>query len=102
VAGPDPFYVDRCTRWYYNVYTLFLEAVMIKRLVVHGNSAALIIDKPILELLKMDLDTPLEISTDGRSLIISPASAARRERKFRAAVKKVNQTHGRSLEKLSR
>jgi antitoxin component of MazEF toxin-antitoxin module len=45
---------------------------MIKKLVSYGNSAALIIDKPILELLKVDMETPLEISTDGRSLIISP------------------------------
>jgi antitoxin MazE len=75
---------------------------MIKKLVAHGNSAALIIDKPILELLKMDFDTPLEIATDGRSLIISPVSTTRRERKFKAALKKVNKTQGRSLEKLSR
>ncbi len=32
---------------------------MIKTLVQHGNSAALIIDKPILELLGVNLETPL-------------------------------------------
>lgn len=48
---------------------------MIKTLTVHGNSAALIIDKPILELLNISLDTPLRISTDGTSLIISPLSS---------------------------
>ena len=30
---------------------------MIKKLVSHGNSAALIIDKPILDILKVDMDT---------------------------------------------
>jgi len=45
---------------------------MITTLTTHGNSAALIIDKPILELLNIDLNTPLEIKTDGRSLIITP------------------------------
>jgi antitoxin component of MazEF toxin-antitoxin module len=75
---------------------------MIKKLVAHGNSVALIIDKPILELLKVDPGTPFEIATDGRSLIISPVSGATRERKFRAALKKINKIHGRTLEKLSR
>lgn len=46
---------------------------MVKKLTKHGNSLALVIDKPILELLKIGAGTPLEISTDGRSLIISPS-----------------------------
>ena len=45
---------------------------MIKTLTTHGNSAALIIDKPLLEILNIDMDTPLEIVTDGANLIISP------------------------------
>lgn len=75
---------------------------MIKKLVSHGNSAALIIDKPILELLKVDMDTPLEISTDGRSLIISPVENGKREKKFRAALEKVNRSHGKILKKLAK
>lgn len=46
---------------------------MVKTLVKHGNSYALIIDKPILELLHISPDTPLEISTqDGKSLVVRP------------------------------
>ena len=45
---------------------------MVKTLTRHGNSLALVLDKPILELLNIDGDTPLHISTDGRSLVISP------------------------------
>ena len=37
---------------------------MIKKLTRHGNSAALIIDRPILELLGADIDTAFEIVTD--------------------------------------
>jgi antitoxin component of MazEF toxin-antitoxin module len=74
---------------------------MIKKLVAHGNSAALIIDKPILELLKVDTGTPLEIATDGQNLIISPVRALTRERKFRAALKKINRVHGQTLKKLA-
>ncbi|HDH05066.1 MAG TPA: AbrB/MazE/SpoVT family DNA-binding domain-containing protein [Nitrospirae bacterium] len=75
---------------------------MIKKLVSHGNSAALIIDKPILELLKVDMDTPLEISTDGRNLIISPVENGKKEKKFRAALEKVNRSHGKTLKKLAK
>ena len=75
---------------------------MIKKMVSHGNSAALIIDKPVLDLLKMDINTPLEITTDGRSLIISPVESAGREKKFRAALDKVNRTHGKTLKKLAK
>ena len=53
---------------------------MVKTLTRHGNSLALLIDKPILDLLKIDADTPLSISTDGRCLIIAPADAKRRKK----------------------
>ncbi|HKZ57662.1 MAG TPA: hypothetical protein VJ024_08160 [Thermodesulfovibrionales bacterium] len=74
---------------------------MIKKMVSHGNSAALIIDKPILDILKIDMDTSLEISTDGKNLIISPVTDRKREQKFRAALQKVNKRHGKVLKKLA-
>lgn len=75
---------------------------MIKKLVSHGNSAALIIDKPIMELLKVNMKTPFEVTTDGRNLIISPVESGKREKRFRAAVDKVNRTHGKTLKKLAK
>lgn len=75
---------------------------MIKKLVTHGNSAALIIDKPILNLLKVDMNTPLEVSTDGKNLIISPVESGKREKRFKAALEKVNKIHGKTLRKLSK
>ena len=53
---------------------------MVKTLTKHGNSLALVIDKPILELLNIDADTPLSITTDGKSLIIAPADPKRRKK----------------------
>lgn len=73
---------------------------MIKTLTTHGNSAALIIDKPILELLGITLSTPLKIATDGKSLIISPVKEGDREERFQAALNKVNANHGETLRKL--
>jgi len=74
---------------------------MIKKLVSHGNSAALIIDKPILELLNINMETPLEISTDGKNLIVSPIEDGKREKKFKAAMEKVNKLHGKTLRRLA-
>jgi len=66
---------------------------MIKTLTAHGNSAALIIDKPIMELLGITLETPLKITTDGRSLIISPLTDAERGVRFQEALQRVNSKH---------
>jgi antitoxin MazE len=61
---------------------------MVKTLTKHGNSLALVIDKPILDLLKIEADTPLEITTDGQRLMIEPADPKRRG-KLTAARRKV-------------
>jgi len=45
---------------------------MVKKLVKHGNSHALLIEKGVLDLLKIDTDTSLDITTDGDVLIVSP------------------------------
>ncbi len=74
---------------------------MIKKLVAHGNSAALVLDKPILEILKVTMDTPLEITTDGRNLIISPADNPQREKKIKKALRKINMLHRKTLKRLS-
>ncbi len=74
---------------------------MIKKLVSHGNSAALIIDKPIMDLLKVNMKTPFEVTTDGRNLIISPVESGKREKRFRAALEQVNKAHGKTLKKLA-
>ena len=75
---------------------------MIKKLVQHGNSSALIIDKPILELLKIDGDTSLELSTDGSSIIISPVRDTKRLTRIKSALDDINKKHQTTLEKLAR
>ena len=61
---------------------LFLEEIMVKRLIQHGNSVALVIDKPIMEMLKITNETTFELSTDGRNLILSPQIKHSQERKI--------------------
>jgi antitoxin MazE len=74
---------------------------MIKTLTKHGNSLALIIDRPILDLLKIEADTPLEISTDGTRLIVSPGTPTPRQKAFASALKKTNQKYSPALKKLA-
>jgi len=74
---------------------------MIKKLTKHGNSLALVIERPVLELLKIDSDTPLDISTDGSVLVISPVRDAKRRREFEKALEKANRKYGRMLKKLA-
>ena len=74
---------------------------MTKRLTRHGNSFALVIDRPILELLHLDADTELDVSTDGQVLIVSPIRSAKRRKKFEAALEKVNRKYGPALKRLA-
>jgi len=74
---------------------------MVKHLTQHGNSAALVIDKPVLELLRITMKTPLELTTDGRNLIISPVRDERRSIRFRAALEAINRRHGKTLKALA-
>ena len=75
---------------------------MVKKLTAHGNSAALVIDKPIMELLHITMDTPLEISTDGKNLIISPVVDPARAKKFKAALGRVMSKHDKTFAKLAK
>ena len=74
---------------------------MVKTLSKHVNSYALVSDKPVMELLKISPDTPLEISTDGQVLVLSPVRGARRKARFKKALSKGNRRFGRALKKLA-
>jgi antitoxin component of MazEF toxin-antitoxin module len=74
---------------------------MIKTLTKHGNSLALVIEKPVLELIGADADTPFDISTDGQVLILSPVKDTGRRQTFKAALDKVNARYPKALKKLA-
>lgn len=74
---------------------------MVKKLTRHGNSLALVIDRPILDLLKIDPDTPLDVSTDGKQLIISRAKPSARRAKFDAAQEAAHKRYGNAFRKLA-
>ena len=74
---------------------------MLKKLTKHGNSLALVIDRPILELLRIDPETPLDISTDGERLIVARAEASARRKKFEPAQEWTHRRYGRAFKKLA-
>ena len=74
---------------------------MIKKLTKHGNSYAMVIEKPILELLKTTPDTPFEIITDGRSLVLTPVRSSEESKKFDEAVAMVHKRFGKAMKRLA-
>jgi antitoxin component of MazEF toxin-antitoxin module len=75
---------------------------MTKKLIRHGNSAALVLDKALLDLLKVQMDTPLEVTTDGKNIIISPQVNERAEATLLQALERINLKHGAVLSRLGK
>lgn len=73
---------------------------MKKKLSAIGNSLGIIIEKPILELLDIDRETELEMTTDGQRLIIEPVR--RRKKRVLASAKKIMDAHDQTLRKLAK
>ena len=75
---------------------------MTKTLVRHGNSLALVLDKPILELLKIKEKTPLEITSDGKRLLITPARSKKSKKELEGWLVAEDKAHGEAYSKLSK
>lgn len=73
---------------------------LLKKLTPIGNSLGLIMDRPILELLGIDRETPLELSTDGEGLYIRPIRREYLDR-VRETAATVMRVHGKTLKKLA-
>ncbi len=74
---------------------------MVKSLTKHGNSLALVIEKPILELLGADAETRFNITTDGKVLVLSPIVDLEKKQKVQSALSKVNAKYSNTLKKLA-
>ncbi len=74
---------------------------MVKRLTKHGNSLALVLDRGVLDLLEIDADTPLSITTDGKCLIVTPVRDPERQKRFRAALAEGTRRYGKMLKRLA-
>jgi antitoxin component of MazEF toxin-antitoxin module len=74
---------------------------MVKTLTKHGNSLALVIEKPILDLLGAEADTPFDVITDGHALVLTPIRNEKQHTAFKAALDKVNKKYAKALKKLA-
>ncbi|MBI5489989.1 MAG: AbrB/MazE/SpoVT family DNA-binding domain-containing protein [Deltaproteobacteria bacterium] len=67
---------------------------MTKKLTRTGNSLALVLDKPLLDRMGINADTPLEVSTNGDVIVISRARDEKRSRRFKAIVEDLDASFG--------
>jgi antitoxin MazE len=74
---------------------------MQKKLVKTGNSLALVIDRALLDETGIDADTPLEVSTDGELIVISPVRSGRRTAKLKKVMERAHARYGGAFKRLA-
>ena len=76
--------------------------MMTKKLTKHGNSLALIIDKPILDILKITQKTELELRIEDGKLIIKPSNKKIKSSDIDKIADRVIKKYNTVLKKLSK
>ncbi|MDK9700087.1 MAG: AbrB/MazE/SpoVT family DNA-binding domain-containing protein [bacterium] len=61
----------------------------------------MIIDRPILDLLHIKPETPLELSTNGDVLMVRPNRTGARQKQVEKALEEVNRKYGQTLKMLA-
>jgi antitoxin MazE len=74
---------------------------VIKKLTKTGNSLALVLDKRLLDLAKIDANTRLEVSTDGRVIVVSPVRDKRRTGRLKRLVAEAHREYGGVFKRLA-
>ena len=74
---------------------------MIKKLRKVGNSQAIVLDKSILELLRINSETPLDVSTNGDIILIKPVRDKKKQEQLKKNLEFINKEYGEVLKKLS-
>jgi antitoxin component of MazEF toxin-antitoxin module len=74
---------------------------MVKTLQKHGNSQALVIEKPLMEALGIDSDTPLQVTVSGNSLVVTPVHVGIGREKVSEVIDKLRPEYGDMLRRLA-
>lgn len=74
---------------------------MIKTLQKHGNSMALVIEKPMMEALGIKEDTPLQVTVNGNALVITPANVGVGPERMKHVIKDLRKRYGPMLKRLA-
>lgn len=74
---------------------------MQKKLTKTGNSLALVLDKGLLEATGIDAETPLEVSTNGEVIVISPVRSPKRTEKLRRVMERAHGQYAGAFKRLA-
>ena len=74
---------------------------MRKKLTRTGNSLALVLDKQLLDRVGIDADTPIEVSTNGQVIVLSPVRDHRRTGKLKKIVTEAHKRYGGVFQRLA-
>jgi len=74
---------------------------MAKTLTRTGNSLAIVLDRPILVATGIDANTPLEVSTDGDVIVISPIRSKKRTAKLKKILAELDHEHAGAFKRLA-
>lgn len=74
---------------------------MIKRLTRTGNSLALVLDRGLLEAANLDPDAPVEISTDGKVIVIAPVPSDAHREKLARGMKAMHAKYAGAFKRLA-
>ena len=74
---------------------------MIKTLKRHGNSMALVIEKPMMEALGITAEPPLQVTVNGNALVVTPANVGVGPERMKAITKELRKRYGPMLKRLA-
>lgn len=74
---------------------------MVKKFQKHGNSSALIIEKPVMQALGITEETPLQVAVNGNALVITPANIGVGPERMKATIKSLRKKYGPMLKRLA-
>lgn len=74
---------------------------MIKKLQKHGNSAALIIEKPVMQALGITEETPLQVTVSGNALVVTPANVGVGAERMKTIIRDLRKRYGPMLKRLA-
>lgn len=75
---------------------------MIKTLRRQGNGQVLPVDKATMEAMGIDLDTPLQLTITGNTLVVTPVHAGVTQTELDASVERMRTRYGETLKNLAK
>ncbi len=78
------------------------KAIMIKTLRKQGNGQALPVDKTTMDVMGISLDTPLEVTLTGNTMVVTPVYVGLPKEKVDKSLRKMRSRYGKTLKNLAK